>query len=185
MRPISKAWDLAHRPIPSREDEVPSATSLVGHKRRTAARRPLREVDAAAGGQKILVLEMATGREIDAAFEKIADEKPDAVFVAPGSFFNARRVKLAILSARYALPAIYPTRAYPEVGGLLSYGTDILDAFRQVGVYAARILKGAKPAELPVLQSTKFELVINLNTSRALGLDVPSKLLAVANEVIE
>ena len=92
------------------------------------------------------------------------------MFVGPGDVFNTRRVQLAVLAARHALPAIYAVRAYPEAGGLMSYGTDIHDAFRQVGVYTARILKGAKPAELPVLQSTKFELVINLETARALGL---------------
>jgi putative ABC transport system substrate-binding protein len=145
----------------------------------------LRDVQAAASGQQILALEVATGRDIDAAFASMAREKPDALFVAPGTFFNTRRVQLAILAARYAVPAAYSVRAYPEVGGLMSYGTDILDAFRQVGVYAGRILKGAKPADLPVVQSTKFELVINLNTARALGLDVPANLLALADEVIE
>jgi putative tryptophan/tyrosine transport system substrate-binding protein len=145
----------------------------------------LREVEAAAGGQQILVHEVATGREIDEAFAGIAREKADALFVAPGSFFNIRRVQLAVLAARHALPAIYSVRAYPEAGGLVSYGTDILDAFRQVGVYTARILKGAKPADLPVLQSTKFELVINLNTARALGLQISPMLLARADEVIE
>ena len=118
----------------------------------------LHDVEAATGGQQLLLHEVATGRDIDAAFASMAREKPDALFVAPGSFFNTRRVQLAILAARHALPAIYPVRAYPEVGGLISYGTDILDAFRQVGVYTARILKGAKPADLPVLQLTKFEL---------------------------
>lgn len=145
----------------------------------------LRDVRAAAGPQQILVGEVVTGRDIDAAFAKMMQEQADALFVAPGTFFNTRRVQLAVLAARNALPAIYSTRAYPEVGGLMSYGTDVLDAFRQVGVYAARILKGAKPADLPVLQSTKFELVINLNTARALGLTVPASLLASADEVIE
>jgi putative ABC transport system substrate-binding protein len=112
-------------------------------------------------------------------------EKTDALFVAPGSFFNTRRVQLVVLAARHVLPAIYSTRLYPEAGGLISYGTDVLDAFRQVGVYAARILNGAKPADLPVLQSTKFELVINLNTARALGVKMPDGLLAIADEVIE
>jgi putative ABC transport system substrate-binding protein len=145
----------------------------------------LREIEAAAGGQQILVRAVATGREIDQAFASIVREKADALFVAPGSFFNTRRVQLAVLAARHALPAIYSVRAYPEAGGLMSYGTDILDAFRQVGVYTARILKGAKPADLPVLQSTKFELVINLNTARALGLQISPMLLARADEVIE
>jgi len=145
----------------------------------------LRDIEAAAGGQQILAIEVATRRDIDAAFASMAREKVDALFTAPGSFFNTRRVQLAVLSARHALPAIYPTRADPEVGGLMSYGTDVLDAFRQIGVYTARILKGAKPADLPVLQVTKFELVINLSTARAFGLDVPDKLLALADEVIE
>jgi len=145
----------------------------------------LRDAQAAAAGQQIVAVEVASGRDIDAAFARMAREQVDALFVAPGTFFNTRRVQLAILAARHALPAIYSVRAYPEVGGLISYGTDVLDAFRQVGVYTARILKGARPADLPVLQSTKFELVINLNTARALGLEVPPTLLARADEVIE
>jgi putative ABC transport system substrate-binding protein len=145
----------------------------------------LRDVQAAVGGEQIVAREVANGREIDAAFANMAGEKMDAVFVGPGTFFNTRRVQLAVLAARSALPAAYPTRAYPEAGGLMSYGADVLDAFRQVGVYTGRVLKGAKPAELPVLQSTKFELVINLNTARALGLEVPATLLARADEVIE
>jgi putative tryptophan/tyrosine transport system substrate-binding protein len=145
----------------------------------------LRDAQAAAGGQQIVAIEVASGRDIDAAFTRMAREQVDALFVAPGTFFNTRRVQLAILAARHALPAIYSVRAYPEVGGLISYGTDVLDAFRQVGVYTARILKGARPADLPVVQSTKFELVINLNTARALGLDVPATVLARADELIE
>jgi len=145
----------------------------------------LRDVQAAAGREQILAREVASGRDIDAAFTNMAGEKIDAVFVGPGTFFNTRRVQLAVLTARYVLPAAYPTRAYPEAGGLMSYGADVLDAFRQVGVYTGRVLKGAKPADLPVLQSTKFELVINLGTARALGLEIPATLLARADEVIE
>ena len=145
----------------------------------------VRDIEAAADGQQILVHGVSTGRDIDAAFASMAREKPDALLVGPGTFFNTRRVQLAVLAARHGLPAIYPVRAYPEAGGLMSYGSDIFDAFRQVGVYTGRILKGAMPADLPVMQSTKFELVINLNTARALGLDVPPTLLARADEVIE
>jgi len=145
----------------------------------------LREVRAAAGGQHVRVFEVASARDIDTAFDSMVHEKTDALFVAPGSFFNTRRVQLAVLAARHALPAIYAVRAYPEVGGLMSYGTDVLDAFRQVGVYTSRILKGVKPADLPVLQLTKFELVINLNTARALGLTIPADVLSLADEVID
>jgi putative ABC transport system substrate-binding protein len=145
----------------------------------------IREAESAAGGQELLVHNVSTGREIDAAFADMVRQRPDALFVAPGSFFNTRRVQLVILAARHALPAIYATRAYPEAGGLISYGTDVLDAFRQIGLYAARILKGAKPADLPVLQLTKIELLINLNTVRALGLEMPAGVLALADEVIE
>jgi putative ABC transport system substrate-binding protein len=145
----------------------------------------LHDAEAAAGGLQILVREVTSGRDIDAAFASMPRENADAVLVAPGTFFNTRRVQLAILAARHVLPATYPVRAYAEVGGLASYGADILDAFREVGAYTARVLKGAKPADLPVLQSTKFELVINLNTARALGLELPPMLLARADEVIE
>ena len=145
----------------------------------------IREAESAARGQELLVHNVATRQDIDAAFADIVRQRADALFVAPGSFFNTRRVQLVILAARHSLPAIYATRAYPEAGGLISYGTDVLDAFRQVGLYAARILKGTKPADLPVLQLTKVELVINLNTARALGLEMPAGVLALADEVIE
>jgi putative tryptophan/tyrosine transport system substrate-binding protein len=146
----------------------------------------LRDVEAAAIGQQVVAIEAATGREIDAAFESLEREKvADALFVSGGAFFAARRAQLAILAARYALPATYSQRLFVEVGGLMSYGTSFADNWRQVGLYTGRVLKGAKPADLPVSQSTKFELVINLNTARALRLEVPPTLLARADEVIE
>jgi putative ABC transport system substrate-binding protein len=145
----------------------------------------VRDAEVAAGGQPIQVYEVSTGHDIDAAFASMAREKADALLVAPGTFFNTRRVQLAILAARHALPAIYPVRAYTEAGGLMSYGSDIFDAFRQVGLYTGRILKGAKPVDLPVMQSTKFELVINLNTARAIGVAVPPSVLSLADVVIE
>ena len=145
----------------------------------------LHDVEAAAIGQQVLVFEAATGREIDAAFESLAREKVEALFVTGGGFFAARRVQLAVLAARYAVPATYSIRTFVEAGGLMSYGTRFADSWRQVGLYTARVLKGAKPMDLPVTQATKFELVINLNTARALRLEVPPTLLARADEVIE
>jgi putative ABC transport system substrate-binding protein len=144
----------------------------------------LRDVEAATTGQQVLVFEAATGPEIDIAFESLAREKVDALFVSGGAFFGARRVQLAVLAARYAVPATYSQRIFVEAGGLMSYGTNYADMCRQVGLYAAGLLKGAKPMDLPVMQATRFELVINLNTARALRLDVPPTLLAIADEVI-
>jgi putative tryptophan/tyrosine transport system substrate-binding protein len=123
--------------------------------------------------------------EIEAAFTTLADKRSEALIVLPDTFFASRRVQITTLAARYAIPAIYTVRDYVEVGGLVSYGTNVTDVFRQLGVYTARILEGAKPADLPVVQSSKFEFVINLPTARALGLDVPPTLLALADEVIE
>jgi putative ABC transport system substrate-binding protein len=145
----------------------------------------LRDVETAAIGQQVLAFEAATGREIDAAFAGLAREKVDALFVSGGTFFSTRRVQLAVLAARYAVPASYSQRNFVEAGGLMSYGTPLADVWRQVGLYTARVLKGAKPADLPVMQPTKFELAINLNTARALRFDVPPMLLARADEVIE
>ena len=145
----------------------------------------LRDVEAAAIGQQILAFEAATGHEIDSAFESLVREKVDALFVAGGAFFSARRVQVAVLAARYAIPATYSQRIFVQAGGLMSYGSPLADTFQQVGLYAARILKGAQPVDLPVMQSTKFELVINLNTARALRFKVPPSLLALADEVIE
>jgi putative ABC transport system substrate-binding protein len=147
----------------------------------------LREVEAAARAMRLQlqIFNARTSREIDAAFAAFGRERPDAVFVGQDGFFNSRRLQLANMAARHAVPMASASRDIAEVGGLMSYGSNITDAFRQIGVYAGRILKGAKPADLPVVQSTKFELVINNQTARMLGLTVPDKLLAAADEVIE
>jgi putative tryptophan/tyrosine transport system substrate-binding protein len=147
----------------------------------------LRDVVAAARGfgLQVEVLKADTGDEIDAAFESMGRERPDALFVAATAFFVARRVQLVQLAAFHRIPAAYPLRDFVEAGGLMSYGASIADAYRGVGLYTGRILKGAKPADLPVVQSSKFELVINQQTARMLGLALPDKLVAAADEVIE
>jgi putative ABC transport system substrate-binding protein len=136
-------------------------------------------------GLQLQVLKATTIAEIDAAFAMLARERPDALFVGPDGFFSSRRVQFAILAAREKIPAAYTHRGYVAAGGLMSYGSDQVEMVRQVGAYAGRILKGAKPADLPVLQSTKFEFVINSQTARALGIDVPPGVLSIADEVIE
>jgi putative ABC transport system substrate-binding protein len=169
---------------------VPAASRvavLVNPANATNVETALREVGAAARaiGLQIQVLNASTVREINAAFETLAHERPDALFVGIDPFFNSRRTQLVNLAARHTLPASYPARDYAEAGGLMSYGASIVDAWRQVGTYAGRILKGTKPADLPVVQSSKFELVINAQTATMLGLEVPPTLLARADEVIE
>jgi putative ABC transport system substrate-binding protein len=147
----------------------------------------LRDVEAAARaiGLQIQVLNASTSREIDAAFASFVRERPDALLVGAGSFLIDRRVQLALLAALHRLPATYPVRESAEAGGLMSYGASLTDAFRLVGVNTGRILKGEKPAELPVVQSSRFELVINAQTARMLDLTVPQTLLVAADEVIE
>jgi ABC-type uncharacterized transport system substrate-binding protein len=147
----------------------------------------VRDVQSAARamGLQTQVLNASTSREIDTAYRTFVSERPDALFVDGDAFFNSRRVQLVHLATRHILPAAYGGRDYPEIGGLMSYGTNVTDVFHQAGVYAGRILKGAKPADLPVVQSSKFELVINAQTARILGLNVPPSLLARADEVIE
>jgi putative tryptophan/tyrosine transport system substrate-binding protein len=140
---------------------------------------------ARAMGLQIQVFNATNSREINEAFASLVRERPDALFVGGEPFLNSRRVQLVNLASRHAIPATYALRDYAEVGGLMSYGPNIADAYRQAGVYAGRILKGAKPADLPVVQASKFELVINAETARLLGLTVPDKLLARADEVIE
>jgi putative ABC transport system substrate-binding protein len=143
------------------------------------------ETAAHALSLEIKVFNAGTSREIDAAFAGFARERPDALFVGTGPFFTDRRVQLALQAMLHRIPAAYPYREFVEVGGLISYGASLREAFRQLGDYTGRILKGVKPADLPVLQSSKFELVINYQTARMLGLTVPPTLLATADEVIE
>jgi ABC-type uncharacterized transport system substrate-binding protein len=152
-----------------------------------SAEATLRDIPEAAHalGLQIQVYEATTNREIEAAFASIARDRAHALFVGPDGFFNARRVQFATLAMRYRIPAAYPSREFVEVGGLMSYGADLVDMYRQIGVYTGQILKGANPAELPVAQSTKFEFVINAQTARALDLEVPNSLLLLADEVIE
>ena len=147
----------------------------------------LRDVQEAARAinLQIHVLRASTDREIDAAFETVAQRRIPALSVAADPFFDTRRDKLVVLAVRHAVPTMYHFREFAAAGGLVSYGVDISDAYRLVGVYTGRMLKGAKPADLPVLQPTKFELVINLKTARALGLEVPPNLTSRADEVIE
>jgi putative tryptophan/tyrosine transport system substrate-binding protein len=147
----------------------------------------LKEVQASASaiGQQIDVFRASTSREIDSAFAALVQKQDSAVLIIPDALLFDRRVQLVTLAARHAIPAVYSSREYAEAGGLMSYGTDLANVLRQVGVYAGRILKGAKPAELPVVQPTKFELVINLQTAKLIGLEVPPTLLARADEVIE
>jgi putative tryptophan/tyrosine transport system substrate-binding protein len=153
----------------------------------TQTETTLRDLEPAARaiGSQIQVFKADTSLEIDAAFATFARERPDALFVSSSAYLTSRRVQLTQLAARHAIPATYPGRQYVEVGGLMSYGSDLADGWRQLGLHTGRVLKGAKPAELPVVQSTKFELVINAQTARMLSLTVPASLLAIADEVIE
>jgi putative tryptophan/tyrosine transport system substrate-binding protein len=160
---------------------------LVNPAQATSAESTLRDVAAAARitGLQIKVLNASTNLEIEAAFASFMRERPDALFVGADAYFFSRRVQLTHLASHLSIPATYAQRDYVEAGGLMSYGSNLTDAFRQIGVYAGRILKGAKAADLPVVQSSKFELVINISTARMLGLTVPDKLLVAADEVIE
>jgi putative ABC transport system substrate-binding protein len=143
------------------------------------------QTSAQAVGQQITVLTAGNASELDAVFANLVQPRTKAILVGADPFFVARRDQLAALAARYSVPTVYPQREFVAAGGLASYGTSVADAYRQIGLYAGRILKGEKPADLPVAQPTKFELVINLKTAKALGLAVPDKLLALADEVIE
>jgi putative ABC transport system substrate-binding protein len=180
---VAKRLGLLH-------DLVPTAVRLgvmVNPANTASADATVREVGKAALGigLEVQVLKASTAREIEASFAALSHERADALFVAPDGFFTSRRVQFAILAARIGIPATYSNRLTVEAGGLMSYGINIADVHRQVGVYVGRILKGAKPAELPVVQPTKFEFAINLQTARALSIEVPPQLLASVDEVFE
>ena len=182
--------ELAAKRLELLRELVPAATRvavLVNPASPANTEITLRDMEAAARalGLQIQIFNASTNREIDAVFANFARERPDALFVGNDGFFGSRRVQLANLASRHAVPATFANRENVEAGGLMSYGTSLADVFRQIGDYTGRILKGAKPADLPVVQASRFELVINVQTARMLGLAVPHTLVALADEVIE
>ena len=179
----TKRLELLHQLVPS----AARIALLVEPNNARVTETTVRDMEVAARsmGLQMQVLNANTSKEIDAAFATFANERPDALFVGTSTVFNARRIQVVQWASYHRLPAAYSGRLYAEIGGLMSYGASVADASRQMGVYTGRILKGAKPADLPVQQSTKLELVINHQTARMLGLSVPDKLLAAADEVIE
>jgi ABC-type uncharacterized transport system substrate-binding protein len=180
---VAKRLELLHELLP----KVVRVAVLVNPANAPTAEATLRAVPEAAQaiGLQIQIVKASTSREIEAAFATLVRDRAEALLVAPDGFFLDRRVQFATLATRYGIPAAHPQHEAVEAGGLMSYGTDLLDMFRHVGDYTGRILKGAKPADLPVVQSSKFEFVINLQTARALGIEVPPQLLASVDEVIE
>ena len=180
---VAKRLGLLHELVP----KATRIALLINPRNTFSAEATLKEAPEAARslGLQLQVFKAGTSSEIDAVFDALAREPTDALFLAGDAFYASRRVQLATLAARERIPMTVSARELVEAGALISYGTDIADSFRQIGVYTGNILKGTKPADLPVVQSTKFELVINLQTAKALGLDVPATLLARADEVIE
>jgi putative tryptophan/tyrosine transport system substrate-binding protein len=182
--------ELAAKRLELLRELVPGAVrvaALVNPVSATIGESTVRDVEAAARamGLQLQILNASTNREIDAAFATLVRERTDALLVGTDTFLSSRRVQLVNLATRHAIPASFTQRDFAEIGGLMSYASNIADAWRQAGAYAGRILKGAKPADLPVAQSSKFELVINNQTARMFGLTVPPSLLAIADEVIE
>jgi putative ABC transport system substrate-binding protein len=180
---VAKRLELLREMVPAAK----RVAILVNPAEATIAETTLRDAEAASRsmGLQLQILKASTSGEINAAFAVIARERPDALFVSSGPFFGERRVQLVNLASRYAIPTSYAGRDRVEAGGLMSYGTIDTDRYHQAGLYSGRILKGAKPADLPVVQSTKFELVINTQTATMLGITVPPLLLTIADEVIE
>jgi putative ABC transport system substrate-binding protein len=180
---VAKRLRLLHELVP----KAVYVAVLLNPSNVASAETTMRDVQKAvpAIGLQVQMLNATTSSEIDAAFAILARDRTDALFVAPDGFFASRRVQFATLTARDRIPASFADSDMVAVGGLMSYGTDILDMFRQAGIYTGNILKGATPAELPVMQSTKFEFAINLQTAKLLGIDVPPSLLAIADQVIE
>ena len=180
---VAKRLRLLHEMVP----KAVRVAVLVNPRNPSVVETTVREVQKAAPtmGLQVQILNASTVSEIDAAFATLARERLDILLVAGDAFLISRRVQLATLTSRDKIPSAYPVREPVEAGGLMSYGTDLADAFRQIGVYTGSILKGAKPADLPVLQSTKFEFIINMQTARALGIEVPPAVFSIADEVIE
>jgi putative tryptophan/tyrosine transport system substrate-binding protein len=178
----AKQLELLHAMVPTA-----AVVAVLGKRNDPDTEYQLKDVEAAARtlGLQIVALTVDSKRDFQAAFATLVQRGAGALLIFSGAFFTANRVQLAILAARHRVPAIYTLREFPLAGGLMSYATRLTDSYRQVGIYVGQILKGAKPADLPVMQATKFELVINLETAQTLGLTVPQSLLAIADEVIE
>jgi putative ABC transport system substrate-binding protein len=181
--------ELESKKLSLLREVVPKAgvVAALVNQTRPIANSQTAELEAAAKkfGQRIQIFHAASEQEIEPAFASMAQAKVDALLVAADAFFNARREQIVLLASRHAIPAIYEQRSFAAAGGLMSYGTNLADSYRQAGVYTGRILKGEKPGDMPVVQASKFELVINLKTAKALGLEVPLHLQQIADEVIE